>query len=470
LTQFNPAALAALRTRFQRRLAEGRLYDYEPYPKQFDFHDAGADSRERLFMAGNQTGKTWAGGAEVAIHATGEYPKWWKGKVFEKPVVGWVAGVSGELTRDGPQRILMGRAGAWGTGMIPYARIKRYDRRSHGVKDSLETIIVHHGGGADVQMGESIIGFKSYDQGREKFQAETLDFLWFDEEPDLDIYIEGVTRTNTTGGIVFMTFTPLKGMSAVVMRFLIEQARGTVVVRMTIEDALHYTAEQREAIIATYPEFQRDARAQGIPQLGSGMVFPVTDHTLFCDPFEIPRHWPQIGGIDFGWDHPSGAARLAHDRDNDALFVTATHKMREATPLIFAPVVKKWGDWLPIAWPHDGLQHDKGSGLQLAEQYRDNGLNMLPERATFDDGTSNVEPGITGMLERMQTGRFKVFKHLSDWQHEKALYYRKDGIIVPLNDDVISATRYAFMMRRFASVKPSEKRAAVERQRSWRTA
>ena len=73
---------------------------YEAYPKQLDFHAADATHRERLLMAGNQLGKTLAGGFEAAIHATGRYPDWWKGKRFDKPTVGWACGVTGEVVRD----------------------------------------------------------------------------------------------------------------------------------------------------------------------------------------------------------------------------------------------------------------------------------------------------------------------------------------------------------------------------------
>ena len=159
--------------------------------------------------------------------------------------------------------------------------------------------------------GESLIGFKSYDQGREKFQGETLNIVWLDEEPDEDIYTEALTRTNATGGMVYMTFTPLKGMTGTVKRFLIDKPEGTCVTTMTIEDAEHYTPEQRAAIIASYPAHEREARTKGIPTLGSGRIFAIADEAISIAPFEIPHHWPQICGIDFGWDHPSAATRLA---------------------------------------------------------------------------------------------------------------------------------------------------------------
>lgn len=227
------------------------------------------------------------------------------------------------------------------------------------------------------------------------------------------------------------------------------------VTRMTIEDAEHYTAEERAAIIASYPPHEREARTKGIPSMGSGRIFPIPEEGITEAPFDIPGHWPQIAGIDFGWDHPFAATRLAWDRDNDVVHVIAEYAQREATPVIHAASVRAWGEWLPVAWPHDGLQHDKGSGDQLAEQYRRNGLNMLNERATFPDGGSGVEAGLFDMLERMQTGRWKVFSTCQGWLGEFRIYHRKDGKIVKERDDRISSSRYALMMLRHAATKPS---------------
>src|SRR5215467_13374366 len=91
-----PSVLSALQSEKQRRLTEDRLKYYEPYPKQLEFHAAGAAHRERLLMAGNQLGKTLAGGFEAAMHATGRYPAWWTGKRFDGPTIGWCAGTTNE--------------------------------------------------------------------------------------------------------------------------------------------------------------------------------------------------------------------------------------------------------------------------------------------------------------------------------------------------------------------------------------
>lgn len=420
-------------------------------------------------MAGNQLGKTVAGAYEMAFHLTGLYPDWWQGHRFTKEIAAWAGSVSTLATRDTVQRLVCGRPGKLGTGAVPKALITD-SKSALGTPDLLDHIKVTHVSGE-----ESTLAFKSYEQGREKWQGETLDLVWFDEEPDQDIYSEGLTRTNATGGITYMTFTPLLGMSEVVRRFLMEKSPGTGVTTMTIDDAEHYTPEQRTAIIASYPAHEREARTRGIPSLGSGRIFPIEESLITIEPFDIPAHWVQICGIDFGWDHPSAATRLAWDRDDDVIYVTSAHRQKEQTPLLFASTVKPWGDWLPWAWPHDGLQHDKGSGEALADQYKAQGLKMLPDKATHapkdsdkeGTGGNGVEAGVLEMLDRMQTGRWKVFSHLSDWFEEFRMYHRKDGKIVKEMDDLLSSSRYAMMMKRFAITKPAKQRTASNAPRSW---
>ena len=230
--------------------------------------------------------------------------------------------------------------------------------------------------------------------------------------------------------------------------------RGVIIA--TIDDAAHFTDEEREQIIRSYPAHERDARTKGIPTMGSGRVFPVSDELITIAPRDIPRHWPQIVGVDFGIDHPFAAVRLAWDRDDDCVYVTHCHRVKGEIPALHAVPIKAWGSWIPVAWPHDGLNRDKGSGEQLASIYRTHGLNMLPERAEHAEGGNGVEAGITDMLERMQTGRLKVFSGLNDWFEEFRLYHRKDGLIVKERDDLMSSSRYGIMMLREAVVKQSE--------------
>jgi hypothetical protein len=237
---------------------------------------------------------------------------------------------------------------------------------------------------------------------------------------------------------------------------------GRHVTQMTIDDAEHYTPEQRAEIVASYPAYEREARTKGIPIMGSGRVFPIPEEDITCAPFPIPEHWAQINGLDFGWDHPFAATHCAWDKDADCFYVCKEYRQREETPLIHAAAIKPWGTWIPCAWPHDGLQHDKGSGETLRGQYALQGLAMLAEKATFEDGGNGVEAGIADMLDRMKTQRWKVFSTCGGWLGEHRLYHRKDGLIVKLKDDLISSSRYALMMKRYAKSKPRRKAAGSD--------
>jgi hypothetical protein len=217
---------------------------------------------------------------------------------------------------------------------------------------------------------------------------------------------------------------------------------------MTIEDAAHISPERRAEIIASYPPHEVEARTRGIPVLGSGRIYPVTEESITVQAFPVPRHWALIGGMDFGWDHPTAAVELAWDRDADVVYVGACYRRTKATPLEHAAALRPWGDF-PWAWPHDGHQQMKDGGKTFRDQYSEAGLNMLPSHATHPDGGYGVEAGIMEILTRMQTGRFKVFAHLTEWFSEFRLYHRKDGKIFKERDDLMDATRTAVMALRF---------------------
>lgn len=204
-----------------------RLFPYdgpfrrELYPKQMEFFEAGARYRERCFLAANRIGKTVGASYEVTCHMTGKYKPWWPGRRFRRPVSGWVAGDTNETTRDIIQRELLGEVGYRGnrktmdgSGIIPRECIGDVSWKQ-GVQNLVDTIEILH-----VNGGSSLLGFKSYDQGRRVFQGTAQEIIWLDEEPPLSVYGECLIRTATTRGMVMMTFTPLSGMSDTVMQFL----------------------------------------------------------------------------------------------------------------------------------------------------------------------------------------------------------------------------------------------------------
>lgn len=442
--------LAALEAEAKER-RENRLRLFVPYPKQREFFDLGTSKRERLLMAGNQTGKTYAGAAELAMHLTGLYPDWWKGRRFDQPIRAWACGESAVAVRDIQQRLLLGEPGvesALGTGMLPHHVIADKPTLARGASDAVDTVQVRH-----ISGGISTLTFKSYEMGRTKFQGQTLHAVWLDEEPDLDIYSEALTRLTATRGLLFMTFTPLKGMSDVVMRFLNEPSPDRAVVSMTIEDALHIPADERARIIAGYPEFEREARARGVPMLGSGRIFQTSEADIIetLPISSVPFHWFKLWGIDPGIGHPFAAVLIAWDRDADVIHVLHTIKMKDAIPREHAVPMKAVGAAVPVAWPHDAGNREKGSGRTLAEAYKAEGLRMLGTHATHPIGGYDTEAGVLEMRERFMSGRLKIASHLDDLLGEYRLYHRKDGMIVKQNDDLLSALRIAVMQKRSAA-------------------
>lgn len=402
-------------------------------------------------MAGNQLGKTTSGGAEMVYHATGLYPDDWTGYVFNKPIIGWYAGPTNELTRNNPQRMLLGEPGSWGTGMLPARLLVDEPVKGRGLADLVDYMKIRHRNG-----GISMLYGKSYDQAQRTWQGPTVDVIWFDEEPPPDVYSEGVTRTNKggdigEGGRCYVTATPLMGMTDVMRHFWPEpDTPDRALIQMTIEDVDHYTEEQKRMIVASYPEHEREARSKGIPTLGSGRVYPVTQSIIQIAPFSVPDHWVKIIGLDFGIEHPTAAVLCAWDRDTNTFYIIDEYREKDQVVSGHSTAIKGWGDGIPVAWPHDGLHRDPSSGLQLAQLYRNQGLEMLLEHAQHETGGYGREAGVTELLLGMKSQKVKVFSHLQRWFEEFNTYHRKDGQIVRVRDDLLDATRYAWMMRRFA--------------------
>lgn len=423
---------------------------FKPYPKQQAFFDLGSEVDERMFRAGNQLGKSEAGAVELTYHLTGEYPDDWFGKKFDKPVRAWAAGITGKDVRDVPQTKLFGKPGIdaeLGTGFVPKELIIGKPSTSRGVTDAFDTVHVRHKSG-----GISTLTFKSYDQGREKFQGDPVDVIWLDEEPDMDIYMECIARTISTHGIVYTTFTPLHGTTELFTYMTDATASKTRrEILMTMYDLPGITKEEIDRRLSKFPAYQRKTRLTGAPMAGEGAVFDTPEETL-REPIltYIAPQWFKLWAIDFGIaeNHQFAAALLLWDKDNDIIHLRHCFKMANATPLQQCVQIKNIGINVPVAWPHDGGNREKGSGEELQALYRKQGIKMLPEHATFITGGYSTEAGILEMADYMQTGRFKVAAHLEEWFTEYRGYHRKDGLIVKQNDDLMSATRIAVMARR----------------------
>lgn len=282
----------------------------------------------------------------------------------------------------------------------------------------------------------------------------------------MDIYIEMLTRIGATRGMGFITFTPLLGMSDVVVRFLEEPNEQRVVVQMGVKDAAHITPEIFHDLVGRYPSHEREARMNGDPLLGSGRVF-TTDPEKITFPADqyVPGHWAFLWGVDFGITHPFAAALMAWDRETDTIYVLETYRAADELPLVHSEAIRRLASEVPVAWPHDGHRRDPGSGAQLASLYKKLDLKMLPSHAHFVGGGFSTEAAVMEMQQRFQEGRLKIREDLADILGEYRNYHRKDGLLVKVRDDLLSALMKALMMKRHAKAVPLGYRSRPNRQK-----
>jgi phage terminase large subunit-like protein len=426
------------------------------YPTQLAFFAAGNTGiHQRLVYGGSQTGKTTCCAAEVAWHMTGAYPPFWTGKRFNKPIRCWVVGESVVLVRDTAQRQLCGGTD-FGTGTIPLEAFAKKPIMVPGGTGAIDTIFVTHQTDGKID-GTSTLTFKTFEMRRERLQAETVDLIWIDERPDEQIYSELLARTSAVDGHLIVSYTPIGegGAAGVTYRFLVEPSSDRQPFRITSSEAKHITEERRAELVSEYSDAERETRLEGTPQLGTGPVFPVELLSGMIRPFnpdDLPSWARHVVGIDFGFDHPFAAVYIAWDHQTGSVWVIDSFRMERSSALYHVQRIHGMtrGLRIPIAFPHDGNVHDKGSGLPLAQQYKSFGANMMSTHAV-NHGTkqNNIEPALEDIREMMFSGKLTIAGHNAELIEEMRTYHRdEDYRIVKQRDDLVSAFRYACMMRR----------------------
>jgi len=420
-----------------RRNKLRKFYSYFPtygdnprsgYAKHLDFFATGLTHNQRAFIAANRVGKTQAGAFEVTCHATGIYPDWWPGIKFDNPVDIWIAGENSKTVFDILQMELLGKPSEFGTGMLPGETILS-TKKGAGLS-YMDNVFVKH-----ISGGTSTIQMKSYSQGRETFQGTARHFIWLDEECPDDIYEECLLRTMTTNGQVMMTFTPLMGMTNLIQSFKEGKDPSKCIVSATWDDAPHLSEDQKKTMFASLPPHQRDARSRGIPQLGSGAVYPVPETSLIVPAFPIPQHWKRAYALDVGWN-ATAALWVAIDPESGVKYIHSEHKMGGELPIIHADAIKARGDWIPGVIDPASRGRGQDDGKRLFDQYVERGLHLEPAK-------NAVESGIYSVWEQLSTGKLKFFDNLPMLMHEFRLYRRDEkGHIIKKDDHLLDCLRY----------------------------
>lgn len=279
--------------------------------KQLAFHKC--PKKNRWVFGGNRSGKTECGAVETVWLARGIHP-------FKenKPVSCWVVSLSKQVQRDVAQsKILHYLRKDWIKEIVMSSG--RSDWADNGV---IDFILVKN-----VFGGVSRIGFKSCDQGREKFQGASLDFVWFDEEPPFEIYNECRMRVLDKKGMIFGTMTPLKGLTWVYNEIYLNQSNDNEVWHEEMEwaDNPYLDKDEIEAMTKSLSADELESRRYGKFMQCGGMVYSEFDENVHVlDPFEVPKDWQDNISIDPGLNNPLSAHWYARDYDGN-VYVIAEH-------------------------------------------------------------------------------------------------------------------------------------------------
>lgn len=405
------------------------------YPKHLEFFWRGRTHRVRLFLAANRVGKSLAMLIEVTYHMTGRYPHWWQGKRFGRPVRVWLAGDTAKTVRDILQRKWLGPFNDMGTGILPQEDLVDW-KAKQGLPEAVEIVYVRH-----ISGGMSECTLKSYDQRREAFQGTEIDVVGLDEEPGADIKTECLLRVMPTGdfegGMLMLTFTPLMGLTETVMEFCPEgqipegeQPAPNYVVNCGWDDVPHLSEAAKAELRKGIPPYQLDARTRGIPVLGSGVIYPVSEDTYLVDPFELPKHWRRGYALDVGWKRTAGLWG-AYDGEQDTWYLYHEYYTGHEEPSVHAVAFRAPGEWIHGVFDPAARGRSQIDGQQLLQMYVDLGLQL-------HQANNAVETGLYDCWERLSTGRIKVFKSLTNFRKEIRLYRRDEkGRVVKVDDHLM---------------------------------
>lgn len=441
---------------------EGSEFSIEKCPKHRAFFDATKNYTEVLFCAGNRVGKSLAGAFATACHLTGEYPSWWDGVRFDHPIRAWAAGSDAKSTRDTVQKELLGPIGAWGTGLIPLEKMGKSWALS-GVPQGVDTIEIKH-----VSGGMSTLSFKNYQQSLSAYYGTAMHWIWLDEIAPAEIYNECLIRTMTTNGIICVTFTPLEGITPLIVNFfskadllmgskglrgvskediqLLEDESGEdsrlvnrkvskCIITAGWDDAPWLTEEAKARMLDDTPPHLRAARSKGEPAMGSGNVYPIPLDEILIKPFQIPDYYEFLYALDVGWNR-TAVTFGARNPDTGVIYIYDEHYMGQAEPAIHAQSIHARGKWLEGVIDPASRGRSQIDGQKLMDVYKELGLTIFPAK-------NEVEGGIQLVYAALSSGKLKVFDTLQNWQKEYTLYRRDlNGKIIKEHDHLMDATRY----------------------------
>ncbi|MGR5435253.1 terminase large subunit domain-containing protein [Vibrio owensii] len=452
----------------QYDLKYNRLKHFKPYPYQSKFYKAGANKRQRFLMAANRIGKTFGTAYEVALHLTGRYPDDWKGKRFNKPILAWAVGTTGDQVKDVLQKELFGTQTvkdekSIGTGAIPRDCIEMDMLVKDGHRITGATI-------KHVSGGTSTLTFKSTAQGEHVMMGSTVDLIWLDEEDkhkSTEIYSQCLTRTGTTNGHILFTATPENGKTSIIQQFQDDETGRLYLQNATWDDAPHLSEEDKAELLAGIPSWQRDMRSKGIPMLGSGLVFEFDPYTKAKE-LQINDVDEVLWSLDIGWTTDATALSLMCRKTDGTIFIAQQWYLEEdeegnnirGAKYVAEIINDSYYPNAPLIRPSDA-SFNADSGGAYGKELRDLGVNILTDSAYNPSSESSdgwgmstgakscVTTGLTNMNKYFRMDKFFIDPSCQELLKEMGGYYAEPknggGIKYGGTRHGIDSLRYGFI-------------------------
>lgn len=413
------------------------------HKKQLLFHKC--QKRNRWVFGGNRSGKTECGAVEAIYMARGNHPY----RKNRKKVVGWVVSVSRQVQREVAQsKILSYLNPDW---IVDIAMCE-------GRKDGYENGVIDYIIIKNVFGFESKIYFKSIDQGREKFQGASLDFVWFDEEPPKDIYMECLMRVIDKQGDIFGTMTPLKGLTWVYDEIYLNSRNNPEVwcEHMEWADNPFLSQAEIDALTETLSESELESRRYGKFMGANGLVYGEFDENIHViEPFNVPKEWQDNISIDPGLNNPLSAHFYAVDYD-DNVYVIAEHYEAKKDVLYHSKKLKEIADALDWHRGSNGMlcalidsaatQRTLASEKSVVDLFYDNGILVNPKvNKDLFSGISRVKSYLKNAEGKSKIFIFKTCTNLI--REIKGYFWGKGDVPVKRDDHALDELRYYIMSR-----------------------
>lgn len=423
------------------------------HEKQMLFHKC--PKRNRWVFGGNRSGKTECGAVECIWLARGIHPF----RKNKKCVNGWVVSVSRQVQREVAQsKILHYLNPDW---IVDVCMME-------GKKEGYENGIIDYIVIKNVSGLNSKIYFKSADQGREKFQGASLDFVWFDEEPPEDIYYECLMRVFDKKGDIFGTMTPLKGLTWVYNEIYLNDKNNPEVwcENMTWEDNPFLDKSEIELLTSTLSESELESRKYGRFMSSGGLVYSEFDENIHViEPFDVPLSWQDNISIDPGLNNPLSAHWYAVDYDGN-VYVIAEHFEAKKDVVYHAEKIKEISNKLNWHRASNGMistlidsaasQRTLAAEKSVVELFYDNGILANPKV------DKNLFAGISRVKSYLKNAEGKaklfIFKTCTNLIREfKGYFWGKGDNPIKKDDHALDELRYYIVSRPETPKKSIEK-------------